>query len=97
MTIGKACEGIVTFWGTDYRRQTRDVHGKVAAERKRSNSESILIAIKKWGCRQGISFMRGKQRFHIGETLVSSIGNKGFKRRKLLFQAKETVVSSRGN
>lgn len=32
--IGKACEGIVTFWGTDYRRQTRDVHGKVAAERK---------------------------------------------------------------
>ncbi len=34
MTIGKACEGIVTFWGTDYRRQTRDVHGKVAAERK---------------------------------------------------------------
>ena len=41
MTIGKACEGIVTFWGTDYRRQTRDVHGKVAAERKRSNSESI--------------------------------------------------------
>ena len=30
------------------------------------------------GCRQGISFMRGKQRFHIGETLVSSIGNNSF-------------------
>ena len=38
--------------------------------------------------------MRGKQRFHIGETLVSSIGNKGFKRRKLLFQAVETKVSN---
>ena len=49
MTIGKACEGIVTFWGTDYRRYSRGVHGKVAAERKRSNSESILIAIKKYG------------------------------------------------
>ena len=49
MTIGKACEGIVTFWGTDYRRYSRGVHGKVAAERKRRNSESILIAIKKYG------------------------------------------------
>ena len=49
MTIGKACERIVTFWGTDYRRYSRGVHGKVAAERKRSNSESILIAIKKYG------------------------------------------------
>ncbi|MCS2478607.1 hypothetical protein [Bacteroides faecis] len=64
MTIGKACEGIVTFWGTDYRRQTRDVHGKVAAERKRSNSESILIAIKKYG--------------DAGKALVSCGENKGF-------------------
>ena len=34
MTIGKACERIVTFWGTDYRRYSRGVHGKVEAERK---------------------------------------------------------------
>lgn len=34
VTIGKACERIVTFWGTDYRRYSRGVHGKVAAERK---------------------------------------------------------------
>lgn len=64
MTIGKACEGIVTFWGTDYRRQTRDVHGKVAAERKRRNSESILITIKKYG--------------DAGKGLVSCGENKGF-------------------
>lgn len=64
MTIGKACEGIVTFWGTDYRRQTRDVHGKVAAERKRRDSESILIAIKKYG--------------DAGNGLVSCGENKGF-------------------
>ena len=30
------------------------------------------------GYRQEVSFMRGKQRFHIGETLVSSIGNNSF-------------------
>jgi len=46
------------------------------------------------GCRQGISFMRGKQRFHIGETLVSSNETKSFKRKKLLFQAGETKVSN---
>ena len=64
MTIGKACEGIVTFWGRDYRRYSRGVHGKVAAERKRSNSESILIAIKKYG--------------DAGKALVSCGENKGF-------------------
>ena len=64
MTIGKACEGIDTFWGTDYRKHTRDVHGKVAAERKRSNSESILIAIKKYG--------------DAGKGLVSCGESKGF-------------------
>lgn len=64
MIIGKACEGIVTFWGTDYRRQTRDVHGKVVAERKRRNSENILITIKKYG--------------DAGKGLVSCGENKGF-------------------
>ena len=38
--------------------------------------------------------MRGKQRFHIGETLVSSIGNNSFIPWKLLFQAGETKVSN---
>ena len=38
--------------------------------------------------------MRGKQRFHIGETLVSSNETKSFKRKKLLFQAGETKVSN---
>ena len=46
------------------------------------------------GCRQGISFMRGKQRFHIGKLKVSSNETKSFKRKKLLFQAGETKVSS---
>lgn len=64
MIIGKACEGIVTFRETDYRRQTRDVHGKVAAERKRRNSENILITIKKYG--------------DAGKGLVSCGENKGF-------------------
>ena len=64
MIIGKVCEGIVTFWATDYRRQTRDVHGKVAAERKRRNSENILITIKKYG--------------DVGKELVSCEENKGF-------------------
>ena len=64
MIIGKACEGIVTFWGTDYRRHSRNVHRRVAAERKRSNSESILITIKKYG--------------DAGKGLVSCGENKGF-------------------
>ena len=55
---------LVTFWGTDYRRYSRGVHGKVAAERKRRNSESILIAIKKYG--------------DAGKALVSCGENKGF-------------------
>ena len=39
------------------------------------------------GYRQEVSFMRGKQRFHIGKLKVSSNETKSFKRRKLLFQA----------
>ena len=64
MIIGKVREGIVTFWGTDYRRHSRNVHRRVAAERKRSNSESILITIKKYG--------------DVGKELVSCGENKGF-------------------
>ena len=41
VTIGKACERIVTFWGTDYRRYSRGVHGKVAAERKEETPKDV--------------------------------------------------------